>query len=201
MNDKAVNIARDINNTEFQANDKLIHYTDKQSLEAAYRWFYNDPDCNILWIIANADFDKVCIEFNNFFKIIKAAGGIVRNNKEEYLFIKRLGVWDLPKGKLHKKETHQEGALREVTEETGLKNLIITMTLPSSFHIYTDRDGREILKETFWFEMLCNDPQNLVPQTDEDITEVKWFLKYDVGIPLANTYASLRHLWYQYTGT
>ena len=199
LNDKAVIIVGDIGKTEIQANDITIYYTDKQSLAAGYKHFYNDQDCKRLWIIANADFGKVCMEFNNFFKKIEAAGGIVRNADQEYLFIKRLGVWDLPKGKLHKNEFIQECALREVREETGLQGLAITQQLPSTFHIYTDRHGHEVLKETYWFEMMCHQSQTLVPQTEEDIAEVKWFSAADLGIPMGNTYASLRHLWKQYT--
>ena len=132
-----------------------------------------------------------------FFRI-EAAGGIVRNQQQEYLFIKRLGVWDLPKGKLYKKEPFRDGALREVMEETGLTNLSITKQLPSTYHIYTDRKGKQILKETYWFEMLCADNQSLVPQLEEDITEVKWFSASDLNIPFQNTYASLRQLLESY---
>ena len=132
------------------------------------------------------------------FSRIEAAGGIVRNRKKEYLFIKRLGVWDLPKGKLHKREPVQDGALREVTEETGLTNLAIAKQLPSTYHIYTDRKGREILKETYWFEMMSYEDQLLVPQLEEDITEVKWFTAGVLDIPLQNTYASLRQLLESY---
>ena len=167
-------------------------------MEVARSLLHNNPDCNILWIIANADFGRVCIEFNNFFKKIEAAGGIVRNTEEEYLFIKRLRVWDLPKGKLHKNEFIQECALREVSEETGLHGLVIKQQLPSTFHIYTDRHGREVLKETYWFEMICHQSQTLVPQTEEDITEVRWFTESELSIPLGNTYASLQYLWKQY---
>jgi ADP-ribose pyrophosphatase YjhB (NUDIX family) len=109
-----------------------------------------------------------------------------------------LGVWDLPKGKLHKKEAISDGALREVEEETGLTNLTLTKQITSTFHIYTDRKGREILKETYWFEMMCEGPQNPVPQLEEDITEVKWFSEATLDIPIKNTYASLRNLMESY---
>ena len=39
--------------------------------------------------------------------------------------MKRLGKWDLPKGKLDKGETIEECALREIEEETGAKGLSI----------------------------------------------------------------------------
>ncbi len=198
MNDKAVIICRNINKPENQDNDIILQYAGRQSIEAEYARFTGASDSKTLWIIAGADFEKAYFEFNSLFKRIEAAGGIVRNHLGEYLFIKRLGVWDLPKGKLHKSELVHEGALREVREETGLKGLSITKQLPSSFHIYTDRHGRAVLKETYWFEMLCQEPQPLVPQTEEDITEEKWFTKAELSIPIRNTYASLQQLWKAY---
>src|SRR5690554_5233690 len=42
------------------------------------------------------------------FKVIEAAGGVVRKD-DKVLLIYRLGVWDLPKGKLEKKEAIAEG--------------------------------------------------------------------------------------------
>ncbi len=56
----------------------------------------------------------------------KAAGGLVYNKKNEVLFIFRNGKWDLPKGGLEKGETNEIAAIREVKEETGIDNLIIT---------------------------------------------------------------------------
>lgn len=132
------------------------------------------------------------------FKRIEAAGGIIRNSHNGYLFIKRWGIWDLPKGKLHKNEPAQIGAMREVSEETGLTSLSVIKPLPSTFHIYTDRKGNEVLKETYWFEMLCSEDQKLVPQLEEDITEVRWFTAAELSIPVKNTYASLRQLLEQY---
>ena len=43
------------------------------------------------------------------------------NGKAEYLIVHRprYDDWSLPKGKLDKRETFLEGALREVREETG----------------------------------------------------------------------------------
>lgn len=176
----------------------VLHFAGKASLIKAYKLFYQDEDCLKLIIKTGANFAEACEIFNKMFTRIEAGGGIVRNLKEEYLFIKRLGVWDLPKGKLHKKEPVQDGALREVTEETGLTSLEITKQLPSTYHIYTDRKGRKILKETYWYEMLCKGDQMLVPQLEEDITEVKWFSASELNIPVHNTYASLRSLLESY---
>ena len=55
-------------------------------------------------------------------KII-ADGGLVFNEKKQLLMIFRREKWDLPKGKLDKGEKIEDCALREVEEETGLKEL------------------------------------------------------------------------------
>jgi len=198
LNDRAVAISQDINISEHRSDEMVVNFTDKHALNEVYTRFYQDTDCLNLILKTGKNFSEACKAFNGMFTRVEAAGGIVRNKKGEYLFIKRLGVWDLPKGKLHKKESIQEGALREVTEETGLSSLTITKQLLSTFHIYTDRKGREILKETYWFEMMCQEEQQLVPQLEEDITEVKWFNADELNIPLQNTYASLRQLLNSY---
>ncbi len=193
LNDRVVTICRDCNSVP-GSTEMILDFTDKSTLVKGYQHFYQQTHFNNLLIKTGENFPDACAVFDNMFTRIDAAGGIVRNNKEEYLFIKRMGKWDLPKGKLYKKEAIQKGALREVTEETGLTNLSITKQLPSTFHIYTDLKGNEVLKETYWFEMRCNEDQNLVPQLEEDITEVKWFEASEITIPLENTYASLRYL-------
>lgn len=193
MNDRVVTICRDCK-LEPESNEMELDYTDKSELVKGYQHFYQETHFKKLLIRTGENFSDACVVFDSMFTRIDAAGGIVRNNKEEYLFIKRMGKWDLPKGKLYKKEAIQKGALREVTEETGLTNLIITKQLPSTFHIYTDVKGKEVLKKTYWFEMRCNEDQNLVPQLEEDITEVKWFEVSEITIPLKNTYASLHYL-------
>jgi ADP-ribose pyrophosphatase YjhB (NUDIX family) len=198
LNEKTVLICQDFSISENRAYEMIVDFTGKSSLVKAYKHFCQDADCVNLIIKTDNNFLEACKSFNKMFIRIEAAGGIVRNQNEEYLFIKRLGVWDLPKGKLNNKEPVHVGALREVTEETGLFNLDIIKQLPSTYHIYTDRKGREILKETYWFEMFSKEDQKLVPQLEEDITEVKWFSASDLNIALQNTYASLRQLLENY---
>lgn len=197
LNDRAVTICADIN-SESGSKEMILDFSGKSSIVNAYKQFYKNPEIKNLFIKTGQEFADACRVFKGMFTRIEAAGGIVRNEKQEYLFIKRLGVWDLPKGKLHKKEHCENGALREVNEETGLTNLTISKQLPSTFHIYTDWNGREILKETFWFEMACSGIQNPVPQLEEDITEVRWFSFADLNTPVQNTYASLRNLLESY---
>ena len=68
---------------------------------------------------------KLLKEFKKKLSTIVAAGGIVINKENQILFIFRKGKWDLPKGKIEKNEKIDEGAIREVTEETGIKKVKI----------------------------------------------------------------------------
>src|SRR5665648_657317 len=71
-------------------------------------------------IIINQEVNQLWDYFRSLFVEIPAAGGLVRNENGLFLFIRRLGVWDLPKGKIEKNETPELAAVREVEEECGL---------------------------------------------------------------------------------
>ena len=54
--------------------------------------------------------------------LVRAAGGIVeRDGKVLLVHRPKYDDWSFPKGKLEDGETWEEGALREVEEETGLR--------------------------------------------------------------------------------
>ncbi|WP_345989758.1 NUDIX domain-containing protein [Chryseobacterium sp. Chry.R1] len=120
------------------------------------------------------DIDTIWKEFQSLFRIIEAAGGLVNNSKSEMLFIKRLGKWDLPKGKMEKGESREESAVREIEEETGLKDVELVKFINTTYHIYVERNGEKILKCTHWFEMNFNGEDTSKPQIEEGITEVAW---------------------------
>ena len=80
--------------------------------------------------------------------IIVAAGGLVWNEKNELLMIFRQGKWDLPKGKLDDGETIEECAVREVVEETGLKEVKLGGFIGITQHEYYDKYiHQEAIKE------------------------------------------------------
>ncbi|WP_292014174.1 NUDIX domain-containing protein [Chryseobacterium sp.] len=118
--------------------------------------------------------DEIWLEFQKLFRIIEAAGGIVSNPEGDVLFIKRLGKWDLPKGKMEKGESQEESAVREIEEETGLKEVELVKFINTTYHIYVERNGDKILKCTHWFEMNFNGEDTSKPQIEEGITEVAW---------------------------
>ena len=105
--------------------------------------------------------------------VVEAAGGLVYNNKREILFIYRNGKWDIPKGRIEKKESHQEAAVREVEEETGITGLEVKKFLTTTYHVFK-RNGKFKLKVTYWFEMYSEFDGEFIPQIDEGLLKVKW---------------------------
>ncbi|MGK2864554.1 MAG: NUDIX hydrolase [Chitinophagaceae bacterium] len=124
------------------------------------------------------------------FTLVKAAGGLVKNEMDEILVIFRRGKWDLPKGKLDKDESLDACAVREVEEETGLKKITLEAPLLVTYHTYHE-GTRFILKESHWFAMKTKSNQKLTPQTEEDIHEIKWVNTKDINSYLKNTFPSV----------
>jgi len=122
--------------------------------------------------------------------LIEAAGGLVTNEKDEYLFIYRNDKWDLPKGKIEKDETVKDAAVREVEEECGIKINSLGKKLCKTYHVYLSR-GEVVLKKTHWFKMDCKGFFKLKPQLEEGITDVRWFEAHHVEPIIANTFPSI----------
>jgi len=76
---------------------------------------------------------------------VRAAGGVVRRSghggRLEVALVHRpkYSDWSLPKGKLEEGESHEEAALREVEEETGL---VCRLERELDAVSYTDPKGR-----------------------------------------------------------
>ena len=129
------------------------------------------------------------------FKVIEAAGGIVRHKQTgKYLFIYRNDKWDLPKGRIEDNEAVKTAAMREVEEETGVGNLTITAALPTTLHLF-HRNGKYRLKKTYWYAMETDHSDELVPQLEEGIQNVVWKSKDEVPELYSNIYANIKHLW------
>lgn len=132
----------------------------------------------------------VCSEF----KEVNAGGGLVYNRRGDILMIRRNGLWDLPKGHQDPGEDIAVTALREVEEETGIHDLIQGKLICITDHCYF-RDGIWHLKHTWWYEMLHNDPTDLTPQKEEDISKAAWVAKSSLPQHLLNTYPSIAEVF------
>jgi len=134
-------------------------------------------------------------EFQACFDMVYAGGGLVFNKQGQFLTIQRNGKWDLPKGKLEGQEDFERAALREVKEETGLKDLQLVDPLISTYHTYR-LEGKMILKKTRWFEMVYPGDELPVLQESEGITDYRWVAPGDTGFIRNNTYASILDVLY-----
>ncbi len=135
------------------------------------------------------------VEENNVllekYKMIRAAGGLVVDDEGKILMIFRRGKWDLPKGKFEDGETLEECAKREVIEETGLATLDLKTPLLVTYHTYAEKKGL-YLKETHWFLFEAPGKQELVPQTEEDISKIDWVNPADIKDYISNTYGLIK---------
>lgn len=131
-------------------------------------------------------------QVKRLYTIVNAAGGVVHNKKDQILLIHRLGVWDLPKGKLEKKEKWKKAAVREVEEECNIR-VKLQEKVGTTWHTYT-HNGKNILKRTKWYRMLCLDDSKMSPQLEEDIDDIKWMDGENLLTAMEKSYLSIAYI-------
>lgn len=196
LNEREIIIAAPLNITLIKPAKVIDDFTTKEEVKDWFLKFEGSSEKQVYLLDPSPEifFETA---FKPAFKSILAAGGVVRRN-EKLLFIFRNGKWDLPKGKIDKGEKIQDAAIREVQEECGISGHKIVKQLPSTFHIYqspyNESRGKWILKETFWFEMSYLGAENGVPQTEENISEIRWLAKNELDTVLEDSYENLKQI-------
>lgn len=189
-----VSLDENVNSNSFS-----INYTNPNAkdFDDVYR-LLNEENNNIQSALVQCvDVEKSFNLFSEPFKVVAAAGGIVTSAHNNVLWIKRLGKWDLPKGKIEKGEEQSVAALREVEEECGISDVILKDFIGTTYHTYFHKQ-KHVLKPTYWFEMNVNGQPNLVPQTEEAITDCRWLSPEQIKeVALLNTYASIADIYLQ----
>jgi ADP-ribose pyrophosphatase YjhB (NUDIX family) len=188
-NTKKVSIlSRDQNshNQSFKAIDNLS----SEEIYKEFDQFINHVDQTEL--ILEAETAELGLErFRKAFKYIQAAGGLIQQD-DRYLFIYRMGTWDLPKGKLEKNEEPRDAAIRECEEECGITELNISRELNPTYHMYEHQKHGYALKKTFWYLMTSTHKGPLVPQTEEMIEKVEWLTEAQIKETVyENTYFAI----------
>ncbi len=167
----------------------FLELSDFESNSDFFRMLLDYKEANLVVInCANveADFKRV---FRSYTKI-STAGGVVRR-KKSILVIKRLGKWDLPKGKIEKGELPQIAGYREIEEECGIQGHVLFDIIGETYHTYTFQN-KKVLKRNYWYYFLYSGPKELTAQTEEDITDAKWVKKEDLKKIKRNTYGSIK---------
>lgn len=144
--------------------------------------------------IYHPNHEEILKKFTKKIPLVVAAGGVVTNKEGKVLFIYRKNKWDLPKGKIHKKETLEECAIREVEEETGVEGLKIENILQTTYHVFKS-NGKYKLKEVHWFAMKTSYTGKLKGQKSEGIEKVKWKGPKKIKKALKNSYTNIKILF------
>jgi 8-oxo-dGTP diphosphatase len=102
-------------------------------------------------------------------EVLAAGGLLVRDDgRVAVVHRPRYDDWSLPKGKLDPGESFEDGARREVWEETGVRGRIREELRPVE---YVDRKGRDKLVR--WYRMdVDGEPDEFVP--NDEIDELRW---------------------------
>ncbi|MBD3426633.1 MAG: NUDIX domain-containing protein [Candidatus Omnitrophica bacterium] len=105
-----------------------------------------------------------------------AAGGVVvreRDGSVQVLLIRdSYGHWTWPKGHLEDRETAEEAAVREVSEETGLERLKLLGLVGKQQYHYVLK-GVKVFKTVQVFLMESEGDETLRPQ-EEEVEEARW---------------------------
>jgi 8-oxo-(d)GTP phosphatase len=141
------------------------------------------------------NYDTIKQYLRNKFKVVKAAGGLVRK-KEKFLMIYRMKKWDLPKGKIERGEKNRKAAAREVEEECNV-SVKVDGKICTTWHTYT-MNKRAMIKKTRWYVMDIVDDSKMRPALAEDIEETRWMNGKEVYHALEHSYKSISYVFEQY---
>lgn len=180
---------------------KLIHHVwiknvNERVMATLIEFLDSKVPTNVLSVLLTVnDLEAIKTFLKSRFKVVKAAGGIVRK-KDKVLMIYRMKKWDLPKGKKEKGERYKETAVREIEEECNV-NVKIGKKVCTTWHTYT-MNKRAMIKKTRWFMMDVLDNSRLRPAAEEDIEEVRWMNQKEVYHALEHSYKSISYVIEQY---
>jgi ADP-ribose pyrophosphatase YjhB (NUDIX family) len=129
-------------------------------------------------------------------EVIKASGGVVTNKNNKILMMKRLGFWDLPKGKADPGEKSKETAKREVEEECNVK-VFVNQKICTTWHTYLLK-GKMVIKQTKWYAMDLLSDAKMKPQKEEGIEKLEWMDQGQINEALKESYSSIEYVLKKY---
>jgi len=174
----------------------LITRASEEHLNAVLNLMNSKVSSELLSLtISTDDYASIKLFLKKKFKIVKAAGGVIRK-KDKYLMMYRMKKWDLPKGKRDPGETNRQTAVREISEECNVE-VTLGDKICTTWHTYR-LNKKSILKKTKWYAMDLVDDSAMKPSLEENIEELRWMSKKDVTQALDNSYNSIRFVFDTY---
>lgn len=143
-------------------------------------------------VVLAADPEAAFAAFAAEFAAVEAAGGVVVNERGEWLMIRRNGRWDLPKGHLECGERIEQCAAREIAEETGVCAEVVRPLCETLHAYFFPKTARWELKRTRWFELRTASCDGLRPQREEGIECVAWCSPDEVESNLCDAFPTIR---------
>lgn len=110
-----------------------------------------------------------------------SSGGVVIENGKVLLLRKYFGDWVLPKGKMELNETTAKTAVREVSEETGIKAKIIKKIGYARYYYYNQKNEKVSKRVDYY--LMSFEGGNLIPQKEEGFS-IADFIPYEQAIEL-----------------
>jgi 8-oxo-(d)GTP phosphatase len=187
--------------TEEITQAKLFHHVlvknvGVDAVEVLLNFLNSKVPTNLLSLmISPVDYEGIKTYLQSKFKIVKAAGGLIRK-KDKFLMIYRMKKWDLPKGKKEKLEKYKQTAVREVEEECNV-TVKLGKKVCTTWHTYT-MNKRAMLKKTKWYLMEIVDDSKMRPEPSEDIEETRWMNPKEVYHALEDSYKSISYVFERY---
>jgi len=83
----------------------------------------------------------------------RSAGAVVYRKTSHgriFLLLQNAGRWDFPKGGVEKGETEVQTVMREVEEETGIKNIEVVPGFRKVIEYFYRREGKNIHKQVVY---------------------------------------------------
>lgn len=176
-NGRIISFTNNIIDNIAKHNGFFYRYVDVEELHKIIDFFETVYSIKNMYLIHD-DPTQLFEDFKSLFKITKSVGGLIVNDNQEVLLIKRWHKWDLPKGEYDSSLDIAQNVLNGMKTECGLYQLKIEEFLEPTYYMFNLNNER-ILKQVNWcrIHQAGNDIEPKVPNTD---TITKWVALADL---------------------
>lgn len=108
-----------------------------------------------------------------------SAGGVAYRRQGDLLEVVLISVgdqrrWQLPKGLVNQGESHEQAAVREVSEETGLSTELVEPLDKVEYWFYAYQSGQRVRIHKYVHFFLLHYLSGDVADHDQEVNEARW---------------------------